>query len=58
MEESGSEGLDDLVFSKKDTFLKVTTVYIYSDMGGDFFTSQKLQFSLYSSVLTMLAVMS
>ena len=33
MEESGSEGLDDLVFSKKDTFLKVTTVYIYSDMG-------------------------
>lgn len=23
MEESGSEGLDELVFSKKDTFLKV-----------------------------------
>ena len=24
MEESGSEGLDELVFSKKDTFLKVS----------------------------------
>lgn len=27
MEESGSEGLDDLVFSLKDTFLKVNYLY-------------------------------
>ena len=39
MEESGSEGLDDLVFSKKDTFLKVSTGYIYSDMGAKSYNS-------------------
>lgn len=30
MEESGSEGLDDLVFSLKDTFLKVNYICILS----------------------------
>lgn len=30
MEESGSEGLDELVFSKKDTFLKVILPFLCS----------------------------